>query len=203
MGDGLAMREKLNENPVAQIVLVAVLVAVVGYFALTKLGGSSESEGAATDSAGVEGPVVGEEGAASLETAIPTASTSAAAAPVGKKLPHAVDAAYASNYTVVLLIFRSDGIDDRLVRQAAADLRGMAGVALFPVPIKQVATYSSITGPVGVNQAPALVVVRKRGMNDGGPAPTSVDYGFRDAAEIRQAVRDANYTGPQLSYAPN
>jgi hypothetical protein len=202
------MREKLNENPVMQIALVAVLVAVVGYFALTKLGGSSESEAAvggtaSAEASTAEGPVVGEEGGGSLETGTPVASTSAAAAPIGKKLPAEVDAAYAANQTIVLLVYRDGGIDDALVRQAAAGLDGMADVAFFSVPVENVADYSSITGPIGVDQAPALVVVRKRGMNDGGPAPATVDYGFRDATDIRQAVKDSNYTGPELSYAPN
>jgi hypothetical protein len=201
------MREKLNENPVAQIALIGVLVLVVGYFALTKLGGSSESEPsgetAVTESASSETGAPEEASAEGLEGATPAASTSAVSAPIGKKLPHAVDAAYASGRTVVVLVYRDGGIDDKLVRQSAAGLEGTADVAFFAVPVKKVASYSAITGPIGVDQAPALVVVRKRGLNKGGPAPATVDYGFRDPSEVEQAVKDANYTGPQLSYAPN
>lgn len=202
------MREKLNENPVAQIALIAVLVVVVGYFALNKLGGSSESEAAssepvATETTTAEAPVVGEEAAEGLEGATPTASTSAVTAPIGKKLPRAVDTAYRSGFTVVVLVYRDGGIDDTLVRQSSAGVAGMADVAFFAVPVKDVATYSAITGPIGVDQAPALVVVRKRGLNGSGPAPATVDYGFRDASEVMQAVRDSKYTGPQLSYAPS
>ncbi len=202
------MREKLNENPVAQIALIGVLVLIVGYFALTKLGGSSESEPsgetAVTESASIETAVAPEEGSVEgLEGATPAASTSAVSAPIGKKLPHAVDSAYASGRTVVVLVYRDGGIDDKLVRQSAAGLDGMSDVAFFSVPVDKVASYSAITGPIGVDQAPALIVVRKRGLNDGGPAPATVDYGFRDASEVKQAVKDANYTGPQLSYAPN
>ena len=207
------MREKLNENPVAQIALIGVLVLIVGYFALTKLGGSSEAEpsgetavteSASTETGSTETTVTPEEGSVEgLEGATPAASTSAVSAPIGKKLPHAVDAAYASGRTVVVLVYRDGGIDDKLVRQSSAGLDGMSDVAFFSVPVDKVASYSAITGPIGVDQAPALVVVRKRGLNSGGPAPATVDYGFRDAAEVKQAVKDANYTGPQLSYAPN
>lgn len=203
------MREKLNENPVAQIALIAILAAVVGYFLLNGgFGGSSASdsaavEPAATETNGAEGPVVGEEAAAGLETAAPAASTSAVSAPVGKKLPRAVDAAYKDDRTVVLLVYRDGGIDDELVRDSAAGVSTMPDVAFFSVPVEDVAKYSAITGPIGVDQAPALVVVRKRSLNSGGQAPATVDYGFRDASEVKQAVKDSNYIGPQGSYAPS
>ena len=36
------MREKLNDNPVAQVVLLGVLALIVGFLLLTRMGGSEE-----------------------------------------------------------------------------------------------------------------------------------------------------------------
>jgi hypothetical protein len=183
------MREKLNENPVAQIALIAMLALLGGYLVLTNVGGSSSSS-AATESSAVE-------------TATPAAVTSAVAAPVGRKLPRKVVSAYEHGKTVVLYVYRHNGLDDVVTGLALHRLREMPNVALFLVSTKKVARYSAITGPVGVNRAPALVVVRPRKRGDAEPAPATVSYGFMRAPEMRQAVIDAGYTGPELSYAPN
>jgi hypothetical protein len=182
------MREKLNENPVAQIALIAVLVLAGGYLLLSSMsGGSSE--------AASESP-------AEVETAEPTAATSAVSAP-GDQLPHAVEAAYDKGDTIALLIYRRGGIDDALVAAASSVIATMPGVAFFDAPTDKIARYSAITGPVGVNRAPALVVVRARKHNGRSPAPATVTYGFQGPEEVRQAVIDAGYTGPEPSYAPN
>jgi len=79
----------------------------------------------------------------------------------------------------------------------------MPAVAFFSAPVDEIARYSAITGPLGVSQAPALIVVRPRALNGQGTAEATVDYGFRGAADVRQAVVDAGYKGPNLTYAPN
>jgi hypothetical protein len=183
------MRDKLNENPVAQVALIAVLALVAGYFVLSSMGGGSSSS-AATESSGVE-------------TSEPDAATSAVAAPIGRKLPRKVEAAYKQGETVVLFIYRPGGIDDQATARFTHVLEKMPKVAYFLVSTPAIADYSAITGPVGVNRAPALVVVRSRKRNGKSPAPATVSYGFMRAPEIRQAVVDAGFTGPEPSYAPS
>ncbi len=85
-----------------------------------------------------------------------------------------------------------------MTREASAVADGTSGVAFFAHRIDQIARYSAITGPLGVNQAPALIVVRPRKqLNGGGPAPATVNYGFQTGSDIRQAVVDARYTRPR------
>lgn len=189
------MRQKLNENPVAQIALLGILALVAGYFVLSGMGGGDEGE---------EGPLTS-----------PTSATTGAAAeagaaaggptavPTDRPLPPAVEGAYQRGATLVVLVVRDGGIDDDLVRQASAAVRDDAGVALFVVKAREVANYAPITGPLGVESAPALIVVRPKELNGGGPAPASVDYGFQRAEDVEQAIRDAVYEGPELGYAPN
>lgn len=195
------MREKLNGNPAAQIALIGVLALVAGYFVLSSMGGGGEAEsegGVTTTSATIdievsaEGAVAGSAPSSSGDVAVPT----------DRSLPDDVERAYADGRTIVLLVVRAGSIDDRLVRDAAEILRGDPDVALFVVDAKEIARYAAISGPLGVESSPALIVVRPRGKNDGGPASATVSYGFQRAEDIRQAVRDAAYDGPSLGYAP-
>jgi hypothetical protein len=182
------MREKLNENPVAQIALIAVLALLGGYLVLSHSGGGS-SEGASESEA--------------VESAEPVAATSGVAAPAARRLPKPVEAAYDRGETIALLIYRHGGIDDKRVATAADVIHTMPGVAFFDAPTDKIARYSAITGPVGVNRAPALIVIRSRKDNGSEPAPATVTYGFQGPRQVRQAVIDAAYTGPETSYAPN
>ena len=104
--------------------------------------------------------------------------------------------------TVVLLIVRRGGIDDRLVRSSVASLSGDSGVALFTARANRIARYSRITQGVGVSQVPALVVVRPKSVSGAMPE-AHVTYGFRDSQGVVQAVHDAAYSGKDnLSYSP-
>ncbi len=201
------MRQKLNENPVVQIVLVAVLLVAGGFLLLTSMSGGEESgaesaPAAATEtseaatsevSAGAEAGVVG----------TPSASATAVSAPAERSLPRPVETAYEEGSTIVLLLVHDGGIDDHLVAGAAEVLEGMPNVAFFSAYVSHIARYAPITGPLGVNQAPALIVIRPRRLNDGAAAPATVTYGFQSAGDVRQAVRDATYNGPQLTYSPH
>ncbi len=200
------MREKLNENPVAQIAVIGVLVLVVGIFLMKSLGGGEEPAAetatappteAVPEAGAAEAPVGG-----SLESATPAAAAASVSAPSVRPLPDAVEAAYEGGATIALLIYRLGGIDDRHVAAASGVLERMPGVAFFTAPVGEISEYAAITGPLGVNQAPALVVISPRGLNGGEAAPATVTYGFQGSAEIRQAVIDAGYQGPELSYAP-
>jgi hypothetical protein len=184
------MREKLNGNPVAQIALIAVLVLVGGYLLLSTMGGGESAGSGAGESSEVE-------------SAEQVAATSAVSAPAGNKLPHAIEAAHGRGDTIALLIYRKGGIDDAAVAADAAVLQTMPDVAFFYAPTTKIARYSAITGPVGVNRAPALVVVRAGKKGDAEPAPATVTYGYLGPEEVEQAVIDARYTGPEPSYAPN
>jgi hypothetical protein len=184
------MREKLNENPVAQIALIALLALASGYLVLSSMGGGESGASAATETAEVE-------------SAEQMSATSAVTAPVGRRLPHAVEAAYDRGETIALLIYRRGGIDDIAVAADSAVIPTMPGVAFFAAPTDKIARYSAITGPVGVNRAPALIVVRAHKKGDTEPAPATVTYGYQGPEEVRQAVIDSGYTGPEPSYAPN
>jgi hypothetical protein len=205
------MRQKLNENPVAQVAIVCVLLLGAGYVLLTSLsGGGEEAEEPSTTTTTTTAPIeaaAAPEAAESFEAGVAeataSASATAASTPAERTLPQPVETAYENGATLVLLIVHDGGIDDRLVARAARVVEASPGVSFFAVPVGEVARYAPITGPLGVDQAPALIVVRPLALNGGEAAPATVTYGYQSAADIRQAVRDATYQGPQLTYAPN
>jgi hypothetical protein len=80
-------------------------------------------------------------------------------------------------------------------------LRPRSEVALFVVPVGEIARYAAITLGVDVNRVPALVVMRPRRVSEGTPQ-ASVTYGLQTRQSIVQAVRDAAYAGPTVSYHP-
>ncbi len=211
------MREKLNENPIAQVVLIGVLVVVALVLFMTKMGGggeegeepSSGGEVAATvNGATATGSTPGEavEGAVeSLEAGGATATSSSAALPGSVPAPPPpapVVAAYEAGKTVVLLFVHAGGIDDRLTAAASTAADTVPNTELFVVPAKRVARYASVTVGLSVNRVPALVVMKPRELSGGVPQAT-VSYGFQTPASVAQAVRDASYTGPAATYHPN
>jgi hypothetical protein len=210
------MRQALNSNPLVQLAVVGVLVVIVGLFLmmnLKKKSGSSPASGSSTPAAGA--PTAGSTAAQSAgvsATPAPATSGVSAAPPTtgsvtpaalvpGPGLPRDVVKAWKSGDAVVLLIVRHGGIDDRLVRQSVDSL-SRPSVAVFVIRAKDVARYSRITQGVGVDRAPALVVVRPR--KESGPVPEAqVSYGFRNSEGVVQAVHDALYQGPDdLPYSP-
>ena len=209
------MREKLNENPKAQVGLILVLI-VVGAFMFIKSSGGGEEESAAPTEATVAvtgtsavgtatGATPGEAVEGAVESAIEGAGENVSATPAAVPTPpppRPVSAAYDSGKTVVLLIVHDGGIDDKLVQQAASQLKSRSDVALFTVPAKQIARYAAITVGLDVNRVPALVVMRPKKLSGGTPQ-ASVDYGFQTSEDVLQAVLDANYHGRELTYHPN
>jgi hypothetical protein len=206
------MRQKLNENPIAQIALLGVLAVVVGYLVISKMGGGEESASTESPTGVVEstapaesievsggGSTSGEPVGTAPEIA---AATSSMAAPTGHPLPHKVDVAYKKNKIIVVLLVRDGAVDDHVVRRATHMLHGNPHVALFSAKAKHVARFSALTGPLGVDRVPALIVIRPKKLNNGGPAPASVTYGLNSQTGIRQTIREAVYKGPHLTYAP-
>jgi hypothetical protein len=210
------MREKLNENPKAQVGLILVLIVVGAFMFIKSSGGGEEEESAGTTEATVAvagtsavgtatGATPGEAVEGAVESAIESVGETASAIPTAVPTPpppKPVAAAYDSGKTVVLLVVHDGGIDDKLVQQASSQLNSDSDVALFEVPAKRIADYAAITLGVDVNRVPALVVMRPKKLSDGTPQ-ASVDYGFQTSENVQQAVRDAAYEGHELTYHPN
>jgi hypothetical protein len=212
------MREQLNSNPVVQISVIGVLVVIVGLFFMMNMKKKSDSAATsttATTAAATAGAVpgattpdasgaaAGAAAAPALPSAPPTTGTVTPEALVpGPGLPKDFINAWKGGDAVALLIVRGGGIDDRLVRQSVRSLSGDTGVSVFVARAGNVARYSRITQGVGVDRAPALVVVRPR--KESGSVPQAqVSYGFRDSNGVVQAVHDALYGGPDdLPYSP-
>lgn len=205
------MREKLNNSPMAQVGLIAVLV-VIGLVFFLKSSGGEEEESAESGPtvATVNGvPGSGESAGAAVEDAITNleatgGTAEASAVPTSVPAPPPppdLTAAYDAGKTVVLLVVDDDGIDDKRTASAAEQLAGMPEVAFFEVPVRQVARYAAVTVGLDLNRVPALVVLRPRQLSQGVPQAT-VDYGFQTPQTAVQAVRDASYKGPEKTYHP-
>ncbi|HET9675915.1 MAG TPA: hypothetical protein VFP21_00245 [Solirubrobacterales bacterium] len=199
------MRDAINNNPVAQIGLVAVLLIVAGFLVMSSMGGGgegAEEPAPTTAETGVVEPGVVEPGVAPTAagaSALPAEGSPKVPAP---KLPPKVTAAFNANRTVVLMIVKRGGVDDALTTASAlAGAAGMEGVSMFVVPVDEIARYTAITQGVEVSQVPALVVVRPKNLDKGIPS-ASVSYGYQTPESVRQAVIDARYKGRTLDYHP-
>lgn len=194
------MREKLNENPMAQVALVGILLVVAAVFLLGKMGGSEEeAEGGESSAATAAVASVASEleaGGQSIQLPAPGSGPGSPPAP-----PRAVVSAFNAGDTVAILFVRDGGIADRLVAEAVRRLEGMSRVATFVVPTHQLAHWVSIAQGVDLNRVPALVVIRPKHLDHGFDA-ASVHYGFQSSESIVQAVVDARYRGGTLAYHP-
>ncbi len=201
------MREKLNSNPMFQIAVIGVLLVAGGIFLMTMMGGGEE----ATESTPEAGTVIEEAtpeagnpvevSPESLEAEAPASTSASLAALPPIEPPAPIVDAYESGATVVLLFVREGGIDDRLIRDASAGLSSFPEVVSFIVPVKEIARYTAITGGVGVEQVPALVVLTPKKVAQQTPT-ASVHYGYQSPESVMQAVIDAGYEGPTLDYHP-
>ncbi len=137
------MREKLNNDPKTQVVAIILLVVVAAFFFVTKMGGGEEEEAAAPTEATVAvagtestGTAVGGTPGEAVEGAVEEAieNTSAEATTVAPAVPSSlavpplpapVNAAYRADKTVVLLVVRDNGVDDKLVKSSSSALSSM------------------------------------------------------------------------------
>lgn len=191
------MREQLNNNPLAQLAVLGVLLLATGVFVMSSMGGGGEEDAGAgaTSSSSL-----------TLGTGAGSAPVEASGAPVvpasaTPPLPEPVRRAWKADQTVVLLFVRDGGIDDALVEGTSENLNAFPDVAKFVVPAQQISRYGSVTEGLGVERVPALVVISPRRL--GADVPTaSVHYGFQSQASVAQAVIDAGYEGRTLQYHP-
>jgi len=193
------MREKLNENPMAQIALVGVLLVAAAVFLLGKMGGGSEEEegGSAAADAAVAA-VASELEAGQQPLRLPAPGTGQGAVPAP---PRAVVDAVDAGQIVAILFVRDGGIDDRLVHESVGRLAAIGGVSTFVVPVHKLVRYVSIAQGVDLSRVPALVVIRPKNLSRQYD-PATVHYGFQSAQSVVQAVVDARYHGGTLPYHP-
>jgi hypothetical protein len=212
------MREAINNNPMAQLAVVGVLLLVAAVMLAPQILGhkSSGSSNTSTTSAQLSSPAGTVDLTVKSTPAAPSSSAAAGSTAVtpapqsvspdalipGPGLPRPVIAAWHHGDTVVLLLVRRSGIDDRLVQDSVRSLSGDSGIAVFVARANKIARYSRITQGVGVSQVPALVIVRPRKVSGSVPQ-AQVSYGFRDSKGVVQAVHDAAYSGKDdLPYSP-
>jgi nitrogen regulatory protein PII len=192
------MRDAINNNPVVQIGLVAVLLVAAGIFVMSSMGGGGEE----AEEAPVTAEVTTEPAVVPTATGAPVATGAGAPKVPPQPLPQRVVSAFDANRTVVLMIVKKGAVDDAAATASAlAGTAGVGGVSLFVVPVDQIAHYTAITQEAEVSQVPALVVVRPKNLDEGA-APASVSYGYQSAESVRQAIMDARYEGRTLSYHP-
>lgn len=207
----------MNKNPIVQVVIVGALILIVGFMLMNGVFSRGGSDPAATDQAPAAGdatatglgatPVAAEvlESAASEQAVAPEASTLApppSSFAAGPGLPEPVVAAYERGDTVIVLVTRRTGIEDRRMRSTVDSLAGRSGIAVFKTVAKHVAEYSRIAEGVDLDRVPALIVLSPRETSDGPVPEGTVSYGYRSSESVQQAIRDAGYDGPQLPYHP-
>lgn len=207
------MRKAINENRKVQALVICALLAAGALMLMTQMnkGGDMPASG---EFPGSETPPAAEVSVSSVNGSVGSAAVSlpqgaTAAAPTaapapetvskaalkpGPGLPAPVVRAWEGGDAVVLLVAKDAAVDDRLVHDSVAALSGRAGVTVFVTPASEVARYSRIAQGVGVDRAPALVVIRPKRLSGSVPQAT-VEYGFRSAQGVEQAVDDALYSG--------
>jgi hypothetical protein len=205
------VRQAINNNPIAQVAVLGGLALLVGLFMMMNMKKGSSDSGSTASSAATPatstppagGSAVAPGSTGTAPAAPPTSgSVSPDALVPGPGLPRPVVTAWKRGDTVVLLVVRPHGIDDRLVRSSVRSLSRESGVAVFISRADKVARYSRITQGVALSQAPALLVVRPKRVSGSVPE-AQVSYGFRDSQGVVQAVHDAVYSGKDnLPYSP-
>ncbi len=169
-----------------QIVLVAAVVALVGFYATQ--GSRQSADTAAPEIAATPPAAQQPDKAARAEASNPAADSSAK--PKAKRdsertagVPIAVERAIDARKRVVLFFYKPGSADDRATGQAVDGLRGTRGVAVFKDPIGRLAKYRGLIGELGIAQAPAVVIVGKG-------RTARVIQGYVDPATLAQDVAD-------------
>jgi hypothetical protein len=205
------VREKLNDNPLAQVGLIAVLAIVAVVMFIGSSGGEEEEASSGETVATVNGVTAsGSSPGEAVEGAVESLEEGAVAG-VSSEVPASVPAppppkrlmtAYEAGKTVVLLIVDKGSIDGAFTARSSLLLAPFQDVSLFIVPASEIARYAAITVGLDVNRVPALVVMKPKKLSGGTPQ-ASVDYGVQTPQTVLQAVLDANYKGREVTYHPN
>jgi hypothetical protein len=206
------VREKLNENPIAQVGLIAVLAIVAVVIFIGSSGGGEEEEASSGETVATVNGVTatGSSPGEAVEGAVESLEEGAAAGASATEIPASVPApsppkrltaAYEAGKTVVLLIVDKGSIDSAFTARSSLLLAPYRDVSLFIVPAKRIARYAAITVGLDVNRVPALVVMKPKKLSGGTPQAT-VDYGVQTPQSVAQAVLDANYHGREVAYHP-
>src|SRR5688500_564019 len=177
------MRQKINEDPRAKVAIVIVLMAAGLFLFMTRVKGGEEAPPPPVDPAtATTAPIV--PSAATPSPTTPVAGTAPAATTGGAlpviedaPLPTELVAAYDRGDTVVLLLVRESGIDDRLVAAATSQVAAASGAELFVDKAGNVSRYTQITQAINLDRVPALIVLRPKRLS-GGTATATVSYGF-------------------------
>lgn len=208
------MREKLNENPIAQVALIGILAVVGVVMFIGQSGGAEEEESAGATEATVAVAGTGESATATgaspgeaVESAVSSLEAGAATGSTPTTVPTPSPpkrfvAAYESGKTVALLIVHPGSIDSAFSARSSLLVAPYRDVMLFIVRAKEIARYSAITVGLEVNRVPALIVMKPKRLSHGTPQAT-VDYGLQTPQSVVQAILDANYHGRELAYHPN
>lgn len=206
------MREKLNENPLAQVGLIAVLAIVAVVMFISSSGGGEEEESSGGEvAASVNGvTATGATPGEAVEGAVEQLEEGAVAGASVGEVPASVPApsppkrlmtAYGAGKTVVLLIVDKGSINSAFTTRSSLLLAPISDVSLFIIPAGEIARYAAITVGLDVNRVPALVVMKPKKLSGGTPQ-ASVDYGVQTPQSVVQAVLDANYHGREVTYHP-
>ena len=159
------MREKLNENPLAQVALIGVLLVLAAVFFLHgSRAAAKKKPSEAPRPATPRRPRPAPKGRWRASRSGTVSATGLPPVPAATSPPPAavIAAPGEAGDTVVLLFVHDGGIDDRLVGRPARGLAALPGVATFVVPARKIARYAAITEGVGVDRVPALVVIRPK-----------------------------------------
>jgi hypothetical protein len=105
----------------------------------------------------------------------------------GSGAPARVQRAVESGRTAVLFFYQRGGADDSATADAVAALRGRRGVSVFRAPVGRLGDFRAVTGRIGISQAPAVVIVGKKGKS----GRARVVEGFVDPKTLAQEVADA------------
>lgn len=199
------MREKINENPMAQMAVVGLLILAVGFLFMTRIVNQGGAEEAPIETGVTEVTVPASSPADPAASGAVGATATAGGVPLiqDAPLPPALVSSYESGKTVVVLLVKESGIVDRKLEDAVrGQLQGVARTSLFVDTADNVAKYTQITQAVNLDRVPALIVLRPKSLSSGASA-ASVSYGFRDPESIEQAVTDALFNGRIVGYSPD
>lgn len=129
-------------------------------------------------------PAVKPKKAEAVATPAKPAKPAKPAAPKVEGVPAPVARALAKKRVVVLFFRQSGAADDRAVASAVNAQKGRKGVSVFTDNIARLARYRAAVAPLGISQAPTVVIVGRNGQ-------AQLVEGFVDEGTLTQQVVDA------------